>query len=60
VLARWFSLPASALEAAEKLEQLRLLEAGISIGSFPVAGDALSVDTPEQLQQARRLAQSLR
>jgi 3-deoxy-manno-octulosonate cytidylyltransferase (CMP-KDO synthetase) len=56
VLARWFSLPASPLETIEKLEQLRLLEAGITIGTFEVAGDFLSVDTPEQLEQARALA----
>jgi 3-deoxy-manno-octulosonate cytidylyltransferase (CMP-KDO synthetase) len=56
VLARWFSLPPSPLEHIEKLEQLRLLEAGISIGTFEVAGDFLSVDTPDQLEQARALA----
>ncbi|MFN7818926.1 MAG: 3-deoxy-manno-octulosonate cytidylyltransferase [Cyanobacteriota bacterium] len=56
VLARWNSLPVSPLEHIEKLEQLRLLEAGIAIGTFEVAGDFLSVDTPEQLEQARALA----
>jgi 3-deoxy-manno-octulosonate cytidylyltransferase (CMP-KDO synthetase) len=56
VLGRWASLPPSPLEQAEKLEQLRLLEAGIAIGSFPVQGDSLSVDTPAQLAQAQRLA----
>jgi 3-deoxy-manno-octulosonate cytidylyltransferase (CMP-KDO synthetase) len=56
VLARWPSLPASPLEHIEKLEQLRLLEAGIGIGTFTVAGDFLSVDTPEQLEQARAMA----
>lgn len=56
VLARWSSLPPSPLEHIEKLEQLRLLEAGIAIGTFEVAGDFLSVDTAEQLDQARALA----
>ncbi|MFM9073858.1 MAG: 3-deoxy-manno-octulosonate cytidylyltransferase [Cyanobium sp.] len=56
VLARWSQLPSSPLEAVEKLEQLRLLEAGIGIDTFPVKGDSLSVDTPEQLEQARALA----
>ncbi|MFM7087546.1 MAG: 3-deoxy-manno-octulosonate cytidylyltransferase [Cyanobium sp.] len=56
VLRRWPCLPASPLEAIESLEQLRLLEAGITIATFPVAGDFLSVDTAEQLQQARALA----
>ena len=59
VLARWPSLPPSPLENFEKLEQLRLLEAGISIGTFEVAGDFLSVDTPEQLEQARAMAAAL-
>lgn len=56
VLARWEQLPHSPLEEIEKLEQLRLLEAGIGIGTFPVQGESLSVDTAEQLEQARALA----
>ena len=56
VLARWQHLPHSPLEQLEKLEQLRLIEAGIGIGTFPVQGDSLSVDTAEQLEQARALA----
>ncbi|MFM7731895.1 MAG: 3-deoxy-manno-octulosonate cytidylyltransferase [Cyanobium sp.] len=56
VLARWPHLPASPLEDSEKLEQLRLLEAGIGIGTFPVAEESLSVDTAEQLQEARAIA----
>jgi len=57
VLARWGSLPASPLEQIEKLEQLRLIEAGIQIGSFPVQEESLSVDTAEQLEQARAIAE---
>ena len=60
VLAQWNALPASPLEAIEKLEQLKLLEAGIAIGSFPVEADSLSVDTAEQLDEARRIAAQLR
>jgi 3-deoxy-manno-octulosonate cytidylyltransferase (CMP-KDO synthetase) len=56
VLARWGHLPHSPLEHTEKLEQLRLLEAGIGIGTFAVEGDFLSVDTAEQLEQARAIA----
>ena len=56
VLGRWPSLPSSPLEDIEKLEQLRLLEAGIGIGTFVVAGDFLSVDTAQQLEQARAIA----
>lgn len=59
VLQRWSALPHSPLEHVEKLEQLRLIEAGIGIGTFPVEGDSLSVDTAEQLEQARVIAASI-
>ena len=55
VLAQWPNLPPSPLEQAEKLEQLRLLEAGISIHGLEVAGDSLSVDTAAQLALARKI-----
>ena len=56
VLMRWSQLPHSPLEHTEKLEQLRLIEAGIQIGTFPVEQESLSVDTAEQLEQARAIA----
>ena len=56
VLMRWDQLPASPLEDLERLEQLRLIEAGLTIASFEVSGTSLSVDTKEQLEQARRIA----
>lgn len=56
VLAAWHQLPASPLEDLERLEQLRLIEAGHTITTFPVEGTSLSVDTPEQLELARQLA----
>ena len=59
VLARWEQLPDSPLEALEKLEQLKLLEAGIPINGLKVEGDCLSVDTPEQLEEARAMAAQL-
>jgi 3-deoxy-manno-octulosonate cytidylyltransferase (CMP-KDO synthetase) len=55
VLAAWSALPSSPLEELEKLEQLRLIEAGIPIATFAVEADCFSVDTPEQLEQARAL-----
>jgi 3-deoxy-manno-octulosonate cytidylyltransferase (CMP-KDO synthetase) len=55
VLAGWSDLPPSPLEKLEKLEQLRLIEAGIPIATFRVAADCFSVDTPAQLEQARAL-----
>ena len=57
VLAGWDQLPASPLEDLERLEQLRLIEAGLTIATFPVEGTSLSVDTSEQLEEARRLAE---
>jgi 3-deoxy-manno-octulosonate cytidylyltransferase (CMP-KDO synthetase) len=58
VLAGWNQLPASPLEDLERLEQLRLIEAGHTIATFSVEGTSLSVDTPEQLEQARQMAAS--
>ena len=56
VLASWMALPASPLEELEKLEQLRLIDAGIPLLTYAVDQDCLSVDTPEQLELARVLA----
>ena len=55
VLAAWDQLPASPLEDLERLEQLRLIEAGLTIATFRVQGTSLSVDTAEQLEQARAM-----
>ena len=46
-LDRFPALPASALEAAERLEQLRFLEAGIDIYVEPTEFDSIGVDTEE-------------
>lgn len=53
-LHRWGDLPASSLEAIEKLEQWRALEAGLSM-SLHVAKStrSISVDTPADLEAAR-------
>ena len=56
VLKAWDALPASPLEDLERLEQLRLIEAGNIIATFEVDGTSLSVDTAEQLEQARAMA----
>jgi 3-deoxy-manno-octulosonate cytidylyltransferase (CMP-KDO synthetase) len=42
-------LPASRLEAAEKLEQLRALENGIEIAMVEIDRPTLSVDTPQDI-----------
>src|SRR5271154_16082 len=46
-LDRFPTLPASALEAAERLEQLRFLEAGIDLYVEPTEYDTIGVDTEE-------------
>jgi 3-deoxy-manno-octulosonate cytidylyltransferase (CMP-KDO synthetase) len=45
------SLPCSALEAAEKLEQLRVLEAGFPIAIGVVDEPSIGIDTPEDYRR---------
>ncbi len=52
-LERFVALPPSPLEKREKLEQLRALEAGMTIAVARVGGVPLGVDTPEDLEKAR-------
>jgi 3-deoxy-manno-octulosonate cytidylyltransferase (CMP-KDO synthetase) len=54
-LTRFVKLAPSPLERREKLEQLRALEAGMTIAVARVGAVPLSVDTPEDLQKARDL-----
>jgi 3-deoxy-manno-octulosonate cytidylyltransferase (CMP-KDO synthetase) len=54
-LSRFVSLQPSALEKREKLEQLRALEAGLTIAVGRVDSVPLSVDTEADLEEARRL-----
>jgi 3-deoxy-manno-octulosonate cytidylyltransferase (CMP-KDO synthetase) len=54
-LERFVSLPPSPLEQREKLEQLRALEAGMRIDVTIVDSVPLGVDTPEDLETARKL-----
>lgn len=53
-LRRWTRLPGSRLEAAEDLEQLRALEAGMEIHVELGSGGAPGVDTPADLERASR------
>lgn len=46
-------LPSSILEKVEKLEQLRVLEAGFRIKVIESKFDTVGVDTPEDLEKAR-------
>ena len=54
-LEHFVALPPSPLEKREKLEQLRALEANMSIAVARVDRAPLSVDTPDDLERARRL-----
>jgi 3-deoxy-manno-octulosonate cytidylyltransferase (CMP-KDO synthetase) len=54
-LARFVALPESPLERREKLEQLRALEAGMRIGVVRVDHAPFGVDTPGDLDHARRV-----
>lgn len=57
-LARFVALPPSPLEQREKLEQLRALEAGMTVGIARVDAVPLSVDTPADLAKARAVLSS--
>jgi 3-deoxy-manno-octulosonate cytidylyltransferase (CMP-KDO synthetase) len=52
-LARFVALPPSGLELREKLEQLRAMEAGMTIACTPIDTAPFGVDTPEDLARAR-------
>jgi 3-deoxy-manno-octulosonate cytidylyltransferase (CMP-KDO synthetase) len=54
-LESFVALPPSPLEEREKLEQLRALEAGMSIAVARVDEAPLSVDTPADLEKARKV-----
>ena len=55
-LERWVTLPPSPLERLEQLEQLRPLEAGISIGVEETAAPLYGgIDTPEDARRAEPL-----
>ena len=49
------SLPYSPLENTEKLEQLRVLQAGVAIRVLEVESMGPGVDTPEDLEEVRRI-----
>jgi 3-deoxy-manno-octulosonate cytidylyltransferase (CMP-KDO synthetase) len=59
-LVRFCAAPPSPLERRERLEQLRALELGLSIWAAVTAEAPISVDTPVQLEAARRHVANLR
>ncbi len=54
VLLRISSLPQSRLERIEKLEQLRAIENGIKIKVKETPFETIGIDTPDDLERARR------
>ena len=58
-LLKFTKLEQTDLEKAEKLEQLRMLENGIKIKIVVTEFNTLSVDTPEDLERARRFYNKL-
>jgi 3-deoxy-manno-octulosonate cytidylyltransferase (CMP-KDO synthetase) len=53
-LLKFTKLPQTDLEKTEKLEQLRMLENGFKIKIVITEFDSLSVDTPDDLERARK------
>ncbi|WP_291103817.1 MULTISPECIES: 3-deoxy-manno-octulosonate cytidylyltransferase [unclassified Flavobacterium] len=51
----FYGLPMKSLEASEKLEQLRYLEFGKRIKMVETANAGIGIDTPEDLEKARRM-----
>jgi len=58
-LLKFTKLEQTDLEKAESLEQLRMLENGMKIKVVVTEFDTLSVDTPEDLERARRFYKKL-
>jgi 3-deoxy-manno-octulosonate cytidylyltransferase (CMP-KDO synthetase) len=58
-LLKMATMPATPLERAEGLEQLRVLEHGYRICTAETHADTIGVDTPEDLERVRHLALTL-
>jgi len=58
-LARLVTFPVSQLESAEKLEQLRALENGVTIAVVTVSHDSIGVDLPGDVERVERVLAGL-
>jgi 3-deoxy-manno-octulosonate cytidylyltransferase (CMP-KDO synthetase) len=58
-LSRLVRLPVSALEQAEKLEQLRALENDIGIAVVPVEHESIGVDVPADVERVEKLLRAV-
>lgn len=54
-LMKYKDLPVSSLECTEKLEQLRVLQAGYKIKTVETPYDTMGVDTPEDLSRVEKI-----
>ncbi len=59
-LKRFVALKPSSLEKSERLEQLRALEDGMTIGAVKVSDKTIAIDTAADLRAARRRLKSTR
>jgi 3-deoxy-manno-octulosonate cytidylyltransferase (CMP-KDO synthetase) len=59
VLKQFVALGESLLECAERLEQLRLLEAGISIRCVEVEYESVAVDTAEDIKKVEAVLKKM-
>jgi 3-deoxy-manno-octulosonate cytidylyltransferase (CMP-KDO synthetase) len=59
-LLRVATWPPTPLERAESLEQLRVLEHGFRIGTIEMTADTIEIDTPEDLERARKVVEPVR
>ena len=56
MLREFAAMPTGMLEAAESLEQLRVMEAGITIQTWETSHPSIRIDTPDDLAAAEEMA----
>ena len=60
ILSEWELIPYSKLEEIESLEQLKLIDSGLKIDTFETFSNSISVDTQDQLNEARLIASKIK